>query len=114
MKRPPAKTGFYVSDYNQNAGGAAPSRCDIPGTSLSVCISESAAFVIAEHFRNRSVRNSRLSRDTQSSSTAATGILLGRYEIEERKTASIEHLFPVAWRPGSDGERRPLTPEQII
>src|SRR5438874_13535702 len=114
MKRPTERAGFYISEHGPTAGNAAPGRCDIPGTSLSVCISESAAFVVAEHYQSRSARNSLLSRDTQPPATNVTGILLGRYEIDGRKVANIENLFPVAWRPVADGERRSLTPEQII
>jgi hypothetical protein len=113
MKTPQAKTGFYVSEYDNSAGNAALSRCDIPGTSLSVCISEEAAFRVAEHYRERSVRSSLLSRHAHSG-TSVTGILLGCYEGEERRIVSIEQLHPVAWRPSTDSERRPLTPEQII
>src|SRR5437879_4964042 len=85
------------------------SRCDIPGTSLSVCISEEAGLRVAEYYRALSFRNS------QSAAEPATGIVLGRYDTEEqRRIVSIEQLHPVAWRPSADGERRPLTPERII
>jgi hypothetical protein len=93
MRTPRVKTGFCASEYDSSAANEMLSRCDIPGTSLSVSIGEEAAFRVAEHYRERSVRASLLSRHSQSG-TSLTGILLGSYEGEERKIVSIEQLHP--------------------
>ena len=97
-----------MKTHEATAENDAPSLCHIPGTSLSVCISDEAGLRVAEHYRALSFGHS------QSVVDPGTGIVLGRYDAEERRIVNIEQLHPVAWRPSAGAQHMPLTPERII